>query len=150
MLTKFLLGVYYQMRAHVHMFKMCQWIGSRRGQMPSVSCAHNWGDPCILHHVDTGTEERGIQRRHDSFCWCLQLMLVGVYSNFWLLGCPLPVDPNAFIFWFSLPSCNICFFGFGSTSALIGNRLTNLFWHLMFDWTWQKKKKNCTHHCLYN
>lgn len=25
--------------------------------MPTVPCAHNRGDPCILHHVDTRQQE---------------------------------------------------------------------------------------------
>lgn len=45
------LKIIIQMRAHVHLFKMCKWVGSWRRKVPIVPSTYRWGDPSLLHTV---------------------------------------------------------------------------------------------------
>lgn len=52
-----------QMRAHVHLFKMCKWVSSRWRKMPIVPSANCWGDPSILHTVKRKVYKKKKRRR---------------------------------------------------------------------------------------
>jgi hypothetical protein len=113
--------------------------------MSSVPCAHNWGDPSILRHVDTGKEET-IQR-HVLFCWCLQLVLVGVYSNFLRLG-RVPIHRPLCVHFLvsSLPWCNIWFLGVAAQLRWCGiDSLICLTSDLPLSMS-MKRRANCTHY----
>ena len=40
-----------QMRAHVHLFEMCQWVSSRWRQVSFMPSTNSWGGPSIFHTV---------------------------------------------------------------------------------------------------
>ena len=52
-----------QMRAHVHLFKMCKWVSSWWRKMPIVPSANCWGDPSILHTVKRKVYKKKKRRR---------------------------------------------------------------------------------------